>query len=65
MTRMRRTVPATERSFSDPLPSELYLDTDVIIAYLIRSEPHHARCRTFLRRVAQEQITAVFTSSLT
>jgi predicted nucleic acid-binding protein len=58
-------MPAHERSFSDPLPDRLYLDTDILIAYLFEFEPHHNRCRRFLRRVAESGRTRLFTSSLT
>jgi len=41
-------VPATERAFSDPPPGRLYLDTDILINYVLSSEPHHRRASTFL-----------------
>ncbi|MGD9890259.1 MAG: type II toxin-antitoxin system VapC family toxin [Dehalococcoidia bacterium] len=58
-------MPANERSFSDSLPDLLYLDTDIAIAYLIDTEPHHDRCRHFIRRIAQDSRITLLTSSLT
>jgi predicted nucleic acid-binding protein len=57
-------VTATERAFTDPPPARLYLDTDILIAYLVSTEPHHARCREFLGRLVQARSTAVYVSSL-
>lgn len=57
-------MPATEFAFTDPLPSALYLDNDVLIAYLVAPEPHHARCQVFLQRIAAERQTRVYISSL-
>src|SRR4051794_33024038 len=47
-------VPAAERSFSEFPPAQLYLDTDLIVAYMVESErplslrntTQHARCRS-------------------
>jgi predicted nucleic acid-binding protein len=57
-------MPALERLFSDPPPTDLYLDTDLVIAYLIDTEPHHIRCRDFLRRLGEQGRTALYVSSL-
>lgn len=57
-------MPADERSFTDEPPDRLSLDTDFIIAYLIATEPHHARCRAFMRRLKEEGRTALYVSSL-
>ena len=60
-------MPATERPFfssTDLPPGHLYLDTDVIIHALIRSQPHHDRCVRFLARVAQQGWTTIHLSTL-
>lgn len=58
-------MPADERSFSEPLPESLYLDTDIVIAYLVDTEPHHESCRRFIRRIAEGGRTTLISSSLT
>lgn len=55
---------ATERSFADPLPAGLYLDTDILLAYLVSTQLHHQRSRAFLERAFQEGRTSVYVSSL-
>ncbi|MBI4494716.1 MAG: type II toxin-antitoxin system VapC family toxin [Chloroflexi bacterium] len=57
-------MPATELAFSNPPPRALYLDTDVLINYLVSSEPHHQRSRTFLERLLAQD-TTLYVSSLT
>lgn len=57
-------MPADERSFIDEPPGHLYLDTDFIVAYLIDSEPHHIRCRAFVRDLEAWGGTALYLSSL-
>lgn len=57
-------MPAIDHSFVDPTPKELYVDTDILVSYLVRSEPHHARCR-FLLIHAAEGGTRLAISSLT
>lgn len=57
-------MPATERSFADPLPPSIYLDTDVLVAYIVDREPHHARSRAFMQRLLVERQTRTFISSL-
>lgn len=57
-------MPADERSFTDEPPDRLALDTDFIIAYLIDTEPHHARCRAFMQRLEVRGRTALYVSSL-
>lgn len=57
-------MPATEFAFTDPLPPALYLDNDVLVSYLVASEPHHARCLALLQRIAAERQTRVYVSSL-
>ena len=59
------TMPATEQSFLAPLPSQIYVDTDIVIAHLIAPDPHHERCRSFLQRIAMEGCTTLYISSLT
>ena len=60
----RLSMPAIERSFSESLPAHLYLDTDILIAYLVGTQPHHHRCRTFLERLVQHGLTRIYVSSL-
>ena len=55
---------ALERYFSDPLPAALFVDTDILIAYLIESEPHHERTVAFLDRIATQNQTLLYVSSL-
>ncbi len=57
-------MPATEHAFSEPPPPGLCLDTDILISCLIETQPHHARCRDFLDRLAREGATTIYTSSL-
>jgi predicted nucleic acid-binding protein len=56
-------MPATERLFDEPLPTELYLDTDILIAHLNDSDLHHVRTVPFLERIAQNSATVVYISS--
>lgn len=58
-------MPADERSFVEPLPPQLYVDTDIWIAQLLEPEPHHARCSAFLQRIAHGGSTTLYVSSLT
>ncbi len=58
-------MPATKRRFSDPPPETLYVDSDVLISYLVRTQPHHARARAFLRGLAVRGVTTLYVSSLT
>lgn len=60
-------MPATERPFLSPAvlpPGHLYLDTDVILNALIRSQPHHERCVRFFARLAQHGLTRIHLSTL-
>ena len=57
-------MPAAERSFSDPPPDRLYVDTDIAISHLVSSQPHHARCMGFLENLARYG-TVIYLSSLT
>jgi predicted nucleic acid-binding protein len=57
-------VPAFEHAFLDPVPAHLYVDTDILVNYLIDTQPHHARCRAFVERLRQEQRTTLYVSSL-
>jgi len=59
------TVPATERRFSASPPSSLYVDADVLINYVIDSEPHHGRTRSFFRDLEARGGTTLYVSSLT
>lgn len=58
-------MPATERRFSEIPPARLYVDTDVLISYLVASQPHHQRSREFFQRIAEHGLTRVYVSSLT
>jgi predicted nucleic acid-binding protein len=55
---------AIEHAFADTPPQRLYLDTDFVIAALIDTEPHHARCSGFLKHVADLRLTRLYVSSL-
>lgn len=57
-------MPATERTFSDSLPARLYLDTDVIIAALVDTQPRYARCKAFIERLATSGHVTICLSSL-
>lgn len=61
---LRANVPATERSFTLPLPRQLYVDTDIFVAYLANTQPHHHRCRDFLERLYQYSQATVYLSSI-
>jgi len=56
-------VPAIERAFTEPVPAEIYVDTDLLIAFVTRSDPHYQRARTLFRRLA-ETGTVLYLSSL-
>jgi len=56
-------MPALERSFSEPLPARLYIDTDILLSATVRSEPHHARCADLLR-LARQGGTVLYISTL-
>lgn len=56
-------MPATERSFSDPPPAQLYVDTDFLISCLVDTQPHHQRCISFLRSLAQLGRTEIYVSA--
>ena len=47
-----------------PPPSSLYVDSDMPLNYLIRTQPHHARAQSFLRALAVHG-TTLYISSLT
>lgn len=57
-------MPAIERSFAEAPPADLYLDSDLLIAYLVVSDPHHQRAELFLERLAQSRTTTVYLSTL-
>lgn len=56
---------AIEHSFSDYPPRHLYVDTDILIAALITTEPQHARCRDCLPNVIAIGLTTVYVSAIT
>lgn len=55
---------ANERAFANVPPGRLYLDTNVILDYLISTREHHERVKGFLRKVVDSELTAIFLSSL-
>jgi predicted nucleic acid-binding protein len=57
-------VPALDRSFLEPIPDQLYVDTDIFVNYLFSSQPHHARCRAFLDRLQASVQTTLYVSPL-
>jgi predicted nucleic acid-binding protein len=57
-------VPALDRAFQEPVPDQLYVDTDIFINYLFSSQPHHERCRPFLDRLRASVRTTLFVSPL-
>lgn len=57
-------MPAVEHRFSDALPTELYLDTDILIAHIVRTHPHHERAMRFLDRLVRQGTTRIVVSSL-
>jgi predicted nucleic acid-binding protein len=57
-------VAATERAFRELPPVHLYLDTDILIAYLVSSDPNHLRAETFLLRLLEHGWTTVYVSPL-
>jgi predicted nucleic acid-binding protein len=57
-------VPASEHSFRDTVPAQMFLDVDFFISVLVRTEPHHQRSTELFRRLAARR-TTLFVSSLT
>lgn len=55
---------ATEHSFSEVPPQRLYLDTNIILEYLVETEPHHSRSTAFLDKVSSLGLTAIYLSSI-
>jgi predicted nucleic acid-binding protein len=59
-------VPATERPLNFPwLPAHLFLDTCILIAYLVRTDKFHDQAREFLQRLTDEGATVVYITSQT
>ena len=58
-------MPVTEHLFADFPPRRLYVDTNMLISYLFRSERYYARCVVFFRRLAGTGVTTLYISSLT
>jgi predicted nucleic acid-binding protein len=56
-------MPATEHTFADELPAQLYLDTDILVAALVRTDAHHVRSQTLLERLVRIGTTRIFISS--
>jgi predicted nucleic acid-binding protein len=57
-------VPAFEHAFLSPPPQRLYIDTDIVTAYLVDTQEHHRRCQAFLERLYQFGQTTLYLSSL-
>ncbi len=57
-------MPATEHLFSEPAPPRLYIDTDIVLAYLNANESLHTRCIPFFESIALNRGTELYTSSL-
>lgn len=55
---------ATERSFDEPPPDRLYIDTDFLISCLTDAQPHYPRCISFLEALARHG-TEIYVSALT
>jgi predicted nucleic acid-binding protein len=58
-------MPATEHAFSELLPAWLYVDTDVLIAALVDTEPHHVRSRALFDSIERADNVRLLLSSLT
>jgi len=56
-------VPATERAFSEIPPAHLYLDTDIILDYLVSTRPFHSRSVRLLERIVEHGLTTIYLSS--
>jgi predicted nucleic acid-binding protein len=57
-------VPAIERAFTEPPPARLYVDTNVILDYLVASRHHHARAEALLLHLAEHDVTTLYLSTL-
>lgn len=57
-------MPASERSFGDPLPTLLYPDTDFLSAFLFAEEPLHGRALGFMQRLQRWAGLTLVVSSL-
>ena len=57
-------MPATERAFSEIPPAHLYLDTDIILDYLVSTRPFHSRSVRLLERIVEHGFTTTYLSSL-
>jgi predicted nucleic acid-binding protein len=57
-------MPAIEHAFVEPPPVQLYLDTNVCIAYLIAGHPHHTQARALVQSLAASTATTLYLSSL-
>jgi predicted nucleic acid-binding protein len=60
----RPTVPATEHVFSEMPPTQLYLDTNVLIAHFVSNHVHHERARDFLLHLFRSRVTILYVSPL-
>ena len=56
-------MPATERAFSEIPPAHLYLDTDIILDYLVSTRPFHSRSVRLLERIVEHGLTTIYLSS--
>jgi predicted nucleic acid-binding protein len=57
-------VPATERAFTGTPPAHLYLDTNVILDYLIATRPLHQLAVTLFDWLDAYELTTLYVSSL-
>lgn len=58
-------MPAIEHRFSELLPGSLYLDTDVLVATLIPTDPLHGRAARLIERlIASTLVTRVKISTV-
>ena len=55
---------AIEHRFDDALPGDLFLDTDIVVSYLVGNQPYHAASRAFIDRVSRDSETTVYVSTL-
>ena len=57
-------MPATEHAFNEPPPARLYIDTNVVLDYLVGSNPNHTRITSFVDRLLAHGLTALYISPL-
>ena len=57
-------MPASSHALTDYPPTQLYLDTNMFLAHLVRTHPHHQAAADFLVHLATCGVTTLFISSL-